>query len=214
MKYIFFLFFLLIVACNTVKKEYVCGDHLCIDKKEFKEYFAENITVEIQAPSQNKKNSTIDLVKLNTTSPNSNKKNEIFSKKDKKLKLKEEKVKLKKERLKLKKERKLKEATEKNLIKEKKKLSKLLKSYKNDDNVITKKTIYSNKKNEITKNKIVVKKVIKETKPSKQEIVFNSLKKENSKNICDEIKDCDIDKIAELLIKKGREKDFPNITSN
>ena len=33
-------------------------------------------------------------------------------------------------------------------------------------------------------------------------------------SICNEIKDCDIDKIADLLTKKGRKKDFPDITSN
>ena len=33
-------------------------------------------------------------------------------------------------------------------------------------------------------------------------------------SICDKIKDCDIDKITELLIKKGKDKPFPNISSN
>ena len=35
----------------------------------------------------------------------------------------------------------------------------------------------------------------------------------NKANICNEIKNCDIDKIAELLIKKGKEKEYPDITS-
>lgn len=42
-------------------------------------------------------------------------------------------------------------------------------------------------------------------------------KKEEDKDansICEIITDCDIDKIAELLIKKGREKNFPDITAN
>jgi len=214
MKYIFFLSFLLIVACGTGKKEYVCGDHLCIDKKEFKEYFAKNLTVEILTQPVNKKKETYDLVKLNTASSDFNKKNKIFLKKEEKLRLKEEKVKLKKERLRLKEERKIKEIKEKNKIIEEKKLAKLSKSNKNADNVVTNETIEDNTKNVISKNKIYVKETTKETKPSKKEVTSNSIKTENTKTVCDEIKDCDIDKIAELLIKKGRAKDFPNITSD
>jgi len=78
MKYILFLSLLLFVACSINKKSYVCGDHLCIDKREFKEYFAENLIVEIKIQSPNKKNSTINLVNLNTTSLNSGKKYKIF----------------------------------------------------------------------------------------------------------------------------------------
>ena len=32
-------------------------------------------------------------------------------------------------------------------------------------------------------------------------------------NLCKKINDCDIDKIAELLSKKGSKKAYPNITS-
>ena len=35
---------------------------------------------------------------------------------------------------------------------------------------------------------------------------------ENQVRICEGIKDCDIDKITELLIEKGRQKKFPDIT--
>ena len=42
---------------------------------------------------------------------------------------------------------------------------------------------------------------------------FKSIKSKNQTNICNGIKNCDIDKIAELLIKKGKNKDFPDITS-
>ena len=42
---------------------------------------------------------------------------------------------------------------------------------------------------------------------------FKSIKSENQVDICNGIKNCDIDKIAELLIKKGKNKDFPDITS-
>ena len=32
--------------------------------------------------------------------------------------------------------------------------------------------------------------------------------------MCDGVKNCDIDRIAEILIKKGKDKPFPNISSN
>jgi len=35
----------------------------------------------------------------------------------------------------------------------------------------------------------------------------------NQTGICKDIKDCDIEKIAELLIKQGQEKNFPDINS-
>ncbi|MEK9918937.1 MAG: hypothetical protein VW496_06055, partial [Pelagibacteraceae bacterium] len=44
--------------------------------------------------------------------------------------------------------------------------------------------------------------------------VENSNKNIKEDNICKIIEECDIDKIAEILIKKGREKDYPDITSN
>ena len=56
-------------------------------------------------------------------------------------------------------------------------------------------------------------------KKNKQSL-FNKTNVENSNknikedNICKIIEECDIDKIAEILIKKGREKDYPDITSN
>ena len=215
MKHTFLLFLLLLFACSSNKKVYVCGDHVCIDKKEFKEYFAENLIMEIQTQSLNEKNSTVDLVKLNTTPSNFNKKDEIFLQKEDKVRLKEEKIRLKEERVRLKKERKIKEIEKKNRIKEEKKLAKLSKSNENDDGVAINKTIDNNSsKINIAKNEVYLKDEIKENKVPKEEVVFNSLKTENTTSLCNEIKDCDIDKIAELLIKKGRKKDFPDITSN
>jgi len=57
MKLIYFFCFLTILSCTTVKKEYVCGDHPCIDKKEFNEYFSKNLIIEIKS-NQKKKNKT------------------------------------------------------------------------------------------------------------------------------------------------------------
>ena len=46
------------------------------------------------------------------------------------------------------------------------------------------------------------------------EFDFRNTDEGSQPSICDEIRDCDIDKIAETLIKKGRGKPFPNISSN
>ena len=77
MKHIFVFLFLILVSCSTSNKTYLCGDRACVDKKEFKEHFAKNLTIEIQS-KKNKKNSSIDLVKLNLPEETlGNKKKEI-----------------------------------------------------------------------------------------------------------------------------------------
>ena len=55
MKCIYTIFFLILLSCGTVKKEYVCGDHPCIDRKEFNEYFSKNLTIEIKSKDNKKK---------------------------------------------------------------------------------------------------------------------------------------------------------------
>ena len=65
MRFIYFTLFLFILSCGTAKKEFVCGDHLCKNKKEFKEYFSNNLIIEIE-PKNKRKNENIDLVKINT----------------------------------------------------------------------------------------------------------------------------------------------------
>jgi len=196
MKYIFFLFFLIFVSCVTGKKTYVCGDHPCLDKKEFKEYFAENLILEIET-KKSKKYSSVDLVKLNNITQDKKINNETTIKQNLKMRKKEKKILLKNEKIKLKKERKIKAIQEKKMAIQNKKLTKL----KNNKN---------NKKNKISD---LASSISKKKKPviTSKEKVFNGIVSENSKNVCSQIKDCDIDKITELLIKKGKEKDFPNI---
>jgi len=74
------------------KKVYMCGDRACIDKKEFKQFFSENLIVEIQTKVYNKK-SSVDLIKLNISEPVDNKKILKSSKTKEKL-YKEERQKL------------------------------------------------------------------------------------------------------------------------
>ena len=64
MKY--FLLFLVFFnfSCAKQKSVLICGDHKCINKAEAKQYFEENLTLEVQIISKNKK-SSFDLINLN-----------------------------------------------------------------------------------------------------------------------------------------------------
>jgi len=203
MRLIYVFFYLLVLSCNTVKKEYVCGDHPCIDKKEFNEYFSKNLSIEIKT-QKNKKNKTADLVKLNTDTSLVKKNVNRNSKKDEKIRKKLEKEQLKVDKIRLLKERKVRENKEKNNTAKLKKNN--IKSIKNE---------IKNNREQVDK---VVDKIPEEKKPiiknTKNVSSINAANSKNVKNICDEIKDCDIEKIAELLIKKGKDKPFPNIASN
>ena len=241
MKYTYILFILFFASCSTTNKTYMCGDRECLDRKEFKEYFAKNLTVEIQVNNKKKK-SSVDLVKLNTNNATHKTKEKKSELKSEKINKKAKKIKLKEEKANLKAIRKAKEIKEKNRIKEKKNLAKLkiieekkrvkkmknltkLKTIepsneitaeenilkikkKNDLNIINSpKTVSTVKKNtKLTSEKIIKKKPINNEE-------FKSIVSKNQTSICEGIKDCDIDKITELLIKKGRQKNFPDITS-
>ena len=208
MKFVYLFFFLIFLSCNTIKKEYVCGDHSCIDKKEFKEYFSKNLTIEIKSQDK-KKIKSVNLVELNTISSNIKKNDNKNLKKEEKIKKKKQNDKLKAEKVRLLEERKIKKKEEKNksaLIK--------IKKIKVKNEKLAQNKISNNREG---LNEIVTK--IPEDKKQLEKIPkktasLDTVKTENIKSICDEIEDCDIDKIVELLIKKGKDKPFPNISSN
>jgi len=85
----------------------MCGDEQCIDRKEFREYFANNLAVEILT-KKNKKKSSIDLVKLNTSNSKSNNATIVSTKEINNLKKKEKKDILKANKRRLKEKRKAK----------------------------------------------------------------------------------------------------------
>jgi len=90
----------------------------------------------------------------------------------------------------------------------------LSKLKKNDDSTIINKINDNNSSKTYTsKNEIDLKDKINENKVSKKEVAFNNIKTKNTTSICSDVIDCDIDKITEFLIKRGKEKDFPDITS-
>ena len=64
MKYIFFLGIFFIFGCSKQQSILICGDHKCVNKSEAKQYFEDNLTIEVQIISKEKKTS-YDLVNLN-----------------------------------------------------------------------------------------------------------------------------------------------------
>ena len=70
MKFLIFIIFLLLINCSTPisgeKRVYICGDHPCINNKEVKDYFDNNISIEVYTiSSSKKKDESFSLVDLN-----------------------------------------------------------------------------------------------------------------------------------------------------
>jgi hypothetical protein len=188
MKYFYFCIFLIVVSCSIAKKTYVCGDHICLDKKEFNEYFAENLIIEVQILKTEKK--SINLVQLNSLNGTAPSKIIDTSRLNTINKKKTDKAALKIQRSILKKKRKAKKIEEKKNIKDKKLNSSKVK----------------------TKNILNTGSGIDKTKVSDKILTFKSVRTKPQVNLC-KINDCDIDKIAELLLEKGSKKEYPDITS-
>jgi|MDTC01.3.fsa_nt_gb hypothetical protein len=51
-------------GCGKPKTVLICGDHVCINKEEAKQYFEENLSIEVKLVDVKDKN-TVDLVELN-----------------------------------------------------------------------------------------------------------------------------------------------------
>ena len=179
MKLIIFFFLLLINSCTKQKTILICGDHKCINKAEAKQYFEENLSIEVQILSKDK-NTSFNLVEINTQDGSSNIK--VFKNKNNKMvkKLSKEEIKEKKA-----------EIAKKNKSKSKK----IAKKRKNNTQTGVK-DIESNQ--------------LKLNKTTNQIISNNS--NNNSIDICLKVKKCDIDSIANYLIKLSNEKDYPNIS--
>ncbi len=112
MKYILIIFSVLfLLSCSKQKTVLICGDHVCVNKNEAKQFFEENLSLEVRIIDQDKKDVSIDLVELNlsnnpTRKISINKKNEtkkkvriLSNKETKKIKAEvKKKVKLDKEK--------------------------------------------------------------------------------------------------------------------
>tara|TARA_Y100001935_G_C17069928_1_gene391029 strand:+ start:109 stop:645 length:537 start_codon:yes stop_codon:yes gene_type:complete len=78
-KYFYSIFFILIFGCSNQKTVLICGDHVCINNKEAKQYFEENLTIEVKIINKKSKKD-FDLVELNLNKDLNKKKVEIVQK--------------------------------------------------------------------------------------------------------------------------------------
>ena len=76
----FFFLFLILGSCSKPKTVLICGDHICINKSEAKQYFEENLSIEVKIIDKKLKND-VDLVELNLSTSPDGKKEVVISKK-------------------------------------------------------------------------------------------------------------------------------------
>ncbi len=144
MKIILFLFLFLLLNCASSNEVYMCGEYICKNKKEFNEFFKQNISVEVFNPKTKQKNE-IDLVSENLNNKKSpqSKKSKIF-----------DIITAKKE------ERKIKKAAIKRRNLEKEKIKKIKKNKIKQVKVIKKQNNNEKKLNSIKKKNIIKKNTI------------------------------------------------------
>ena len=172
---------LVLSSCSKPKTVMICGDHVCVNKDEAKQYFEENLSLEVQIINKNKENS-VDLVQLNLNKKSELKK-EISIKRKEKPSFKVKKL-SKKEIENIKKSVKVKKIKKENTINEVKKEEK-------------------SKKLEIIKkkDKLLKKNTFKKPLTNKIETV----------DVCTIIENCSIEEISKYLINQGKNRKYPNI---
>ena len=183
MKFIFILFlFFFISNCSKPKTVLICGDHVCVNKSEAKQYFEENLTIEVKVINKKKKKD-FSLVELNLQE-NTNRERSvvIFSKNNTNEELKtlskKDVLEIKENIKNIKKKKKL---AKKNINKEKDKNSEIKNS------------------NTLSEVKVLSKK--------------RAYKYDNNIDVCTILEKCSIEEISEYLLKKGKARSFPDITT-
>ena len=117
MKFFLLFLFVFLYSCSSPiggeKRVYICGDHTCVNSKEVKEYFNNNISIEVYTITSDKdEQKNFDLVELNLLKEKLQSKEKIqISEKKKKIK---KQIKERKKLAKL----KMKKVEESNKIKE------------------------------------------------------------------------------------------------
>ena len=182
---IFFSVFLFIFGCSKTKTVLICGDHVCINKAEAKQFFEENLTLEVKIINQNIKKE-VDLVELNLKNNDKEKKISITQKEatNKDLKILSD---IEKKDIKDKIKQKNKEKKEQ----KNKKIVKKINKKETEKNYLKQTKITNNKKN-----------AQKDVNKSKNQI----------EDVCSLINVCNIDEISKYLLKMGKNKDYPDIT--
>jgi len=184
MRILLILIFFFFSNCSKPKTVLICGDHVCVNKTEAKQFFEENLSIEVKIMNQ-KADKKIDLIELNLNDNSSEKREvKVFKKNETNKKLK----KLSKEEI---------ENIKKNIKKQKenKKIAKKI-IKKNDDtneNKVKKIQKKENRKSFFSKNNV---------DKRKKEVV----------DVCTIIKKCNIEEITKYLLNEGRNKEFPDIT--
>jgi len=177
---VFLSFFLL--SCSKSKTVMICGDHVCVNKKEANQFFEENLSIEVKIINPKKKDE-IDIVELNLKENSNGNRQVIVAKKNDTSKILKT---LTKSEIKVIK-KKIKQRKQKEQIIEK--------TYKDDEFI---KKDLKNKKKKSKKNIISRKNVYK--------------KQNKSIDVCTILTKCSIDEIAKYLLEQGKKKDFPDIT--
>jgi hypothetical protein len=96
MKYLLILFLLILVSCSKPKSVLICGDHKCINKAEAKQYFNDNLSIEVRIISKDRED-RFDLVSLNLKNNENKEIAVVKNKKDNEIKkLSKEEIKFKK----------------------------------------------------------------------------------------------------------------------
>ena len=175
---------LFLSSCNKPRTVLICGDHICVNKAEAEQYFEDNLILEVKV-IEKKENKKVSLVELNLKSNSEGKKEVSIFKKDKT-------------------DQKIKELSKLDIKKKKEEIKKRKKKLaKKNDKSKHEQIRQSNKKDKIKKtidnNKTQIKTVNKSDK--------------NITDICTLIEKCSIDEISKYLVKQGKNKDFPNITT-
>ena len=77
----FFIFFIFtLIGCSKPKTVLICGDHVCINKSEAKQYFEENLSIEVKIIDKKRKKE-VNLVELNLLTSSNGKKEVTISEK-------------------------------------------------------------------------------------------------------------------------------------
>ncbi len=183
-KFLFLLMIFFLQNCSKPKTVLICGDHICINKKEATHYFEENLSIEVKIVDK-KINKQIDLVELNLKE--NTEKNRKITIKKKDMLNKEIKV-LSNDEI-----NKIKEKIKKN-DKDKKIVNK---TFKNDSLSKKEKIKKTSNKNNTNNNKVKI-----NVNKSKTKVV----------DVCTILEKCSIDEISKYLLDKGKKKKFPDIT--
>lgn len=67
-RFLFILILLMLQNCSKPKTVLICGDHICVNKKEAEQYFEENLSIEVKVLNRKEKKNNFNLVELNLNS--------------------------------------------------------------------------------------------------------------------------------------------------